>query len=154
MPLKLLIPIGFSLLCLGNPGVEGAEGPEKREWALLGESNHFRFYYDDEALTRTPRGVITIWVRLMPMTDDGKENYLKDRKEAGLTLEGYDTFVFDQKLIKLDCLHQTFRIVQRMDFGMKQRVLGFHNFSSPWQDIPGHSAAQALFNELCPQSPQ
>ena len=152
--LKTLISISFTFLCLWNPGVEGAKGPEEREWALLGESNNFRFYYDDEALTQTPKGVITVWVRLVPMTDDGKEKYLEDRKNAGLTLEGYDTFVFDKKLIKLDCFHQTFRIVQRMDFGIKKRVLGFHNFSSPWKDIPARSAAQALFNELCPQAHQ
>jgi len=149
-----LIPISFTLLFLWNPGVEGAKGPEEREWALLGESNNFRFYYDDEALTQTPKGIITVWVRLVPVREVGKEQYLEDRKNAGLTLEGYDTFVFDKKLIKLDCFHQIFRIVQRMDFGKKKRVLGFHNFSSPWQDISTRSAAHALFNALCHKAHQ
>ena len=152
--LIIIISISFTFLCLWNPFIGSAKALEEREWPLLGESLNFRFYYDDADLTQTPGGVITVWVRLVPMTNYGKEKYLEDRKNSGLTLEGYNTFVFDQKLIKLDCFHITFRIVQRMDFGIKKRVLGFHNFSSPWQEIPTRSPAKALFDVLCHQPQQ
>ncbi len=125
-------------------------GEEIKQWELLGKSNTFSFYYDKGGMTMTLEGIVTVWIRMVPQTVDAREKYLDDRKEAGLTLDGYQTYAFNQKLIKLNCSDSTFRIAQRVDFGEKGKVLGFHNISTEWRPIPPRSAAESLGDLFCP----
>ncbi|HEX9758642.1 MAG TPA: surface-adhesin E family protein [Nitrospiria bacterium] len=138
MTMGLIFVLGFQ-----------TEGNAK-DWPLLGESNHYQFFYDEEGMSTTPKGIITVWIRLIPQNEKSKKKYFEDRRASGLSMDGYETFEYDQKLIKVNCPDLTFRIAQRIDFGKGGRVLGFHNLSSEWQPIPPRSAAEALVTTLCP----
>jgi len=125
------------------------EGKAK-DWPLLGESNHYQYFYDEEGMSTTPKGIITVWVRWIPQNEESRKKYLEDRRASGLSMDGYETYDYDHKLVKVNCADLTFRIAQRIDFGKGGRVLGFHNISSKWQPIPPRSAAEALVMTLCP----
>jgi hypothetical protein len=119
-------------------------------WKFLGMSQDFYFFYDKESMSKTPEGIVNVWVGLIPLGDKVRDRYLEERKRAGLNIVGYENYEYDRKLIKINCLDKTLKIVQRIDFGRKDIVLGSHQYTGEWQLIPSQSAGRALSEEVCP----
>ena len=120
------------------------------DWKFLGMSEDFYFFYDAESMNKTPEGTVSLWMGLIPLGDKVRDRYLQDRKRAGLNIVGYENYEYDRKLIKVNCLDRALRIVQRIDFGKKDEVLGSHHYNEEWHSIPPQSAGQALFEVVCP----
>ena len=83
-------------------------------------------------------------------SDKGRENYIQDRKEKGLSTEGYDKLSNIQSTSEIDCKEKKIMNRSVISFDTNGKNLNFHlNGKQKWVKIRHNSFFDILRKEVC-----
>ena len=83
-------------------------------------------------------------------SDKGRENYIQDRKEKGLSTEGYDKLSNIQSTSEIDCKGKKIMNKSVFSFDTHGKSLNFHlNDKQRWVKIRHNSFFDILRKEVC-----
>ena len=83
-------------------------------------------------------------------SDKGIEEYIQDRKEKGLSTEGYEKLSNIQSLSEIDCKEKKIMNISVFYFDTDGKILNSHFIDKPkWVKIPNNSFFNSLIKEVC-----
>ena len=83
-------------------------------------------------------------------SDKGREGYIQDRTEKGLSTEGYKKLSNIQSLSKIDCKKKKIMNISVFYFDTDGKNLNSHFVDKPkWVKIPNNSFFNSLLKEVC-----
>jgi hypothetical protein len=99
----------------------------------------------------TKNGVIRYVVREI-FSDKSREIFLQNRKEKGLSTDGYEKLSNSQSLNEIDCQKKEIMNISVFYFDSDGKMLNSSFVSQPkWVKIPSDAFFNALLNEACEQ---
>ena len=83
-------------------------------------------------------------------SDKGREEYIQDRIEKGLSTEGYEKLSNIQSLSEIDCKKKNIMNISVFYFDTEGKKLNSHFVDKPkWVKIPNNSFFNTLLKEVC-----
>ena len=83
-------------------------------------------------------------------SDKGREEYIQDRTEKGLSTEGYEKLSNIQSLSEIDCKEKKIMNISVFYFDTDGKRLNSHFIDKPkWVKIPNNSFFNSLLKEVC-----
>ncbi len=109
-------------------------------WKLIYEDETFNLFCDIDSVVgseeieegifagvecyrRLPEKIV-LWVSLGIKDKRVLKDYIRRRKQAELSSEGYDSYSYTLGLVELDSVNRLYRVIPTMDFNEKDAQLG------------------------------
>jgi len=118
-------------------------------WALLGENNACAFYIDVHTITLVSDTSSKAWLKLVPKTQELKEDILQSRKEQGLDVKGYENFAYRMESVEIECAQQKHRILEISDYDGTDRKIGASFPISEWKQTKPDTFYYSFTKGIC-----
>lgn len=146
--LKLLLIIHIISLTLPVLRAEGAD------WKHYAEAvNHdIKYYYNPESVENRPENIARVWTKIVPLSQERKDEEIEKRKKSRLTVEGYDDYEYSLRFFEINCMDKLYNKLSYVDYDSRNTILASHHFNSPlWLHMVPESSTEQLILLVCPR---
>jgi hypothetical protein len=108
------------------------------------------FYYDRESIINNSSGRIELDTKTVFETDTIKQKIIKERRDKGLSIAGWDKLRYLVNRIEIDCPLRRYNFHSGRHYDEKGNLLTFENESLvQWNPIVDNSPMMFTYNAVC-----
>lgn len=115
-------------------------------WELVAGTDDRFFYIDERQISRTEGGVVKAWVREIPFPT---KDVVKERRDAGLPIEGYYGYSHSLTLYEFHCSERTMLVASFFDYSVSGKVLDETSSGGTWGPVVPDSIGEAILEFAC-----
>ena len=144
----LMIVVG--VICIFLLSIDGYCSDKKTDrWIRYGTSMLGDHYYDSESVAYISQKVIKVWEKLKH-SKISKDKIIQMRKEHKLSIVDWDKLDYDMNLYEIDCMNNTYRHFEILQFTYKGNKLDGFNYPDPNKnEILPESMDELLLRKIC-----
>jgi len=120
-------------------------------WVEYGTDNKDNVWsYDDDSVKHPRKNVVEVKSKI-DFSNEGKEKYIKEKKDKKEPIKGYDKFLCYVFLSEINCLDLAIRFLSTTEYDTSGEVLGSHSYGRPddWVYIKPGSIMDGLREQVC-----
>ena len=107
------------------------------------------FLYDKVSVQHTTQYIVQVWGKCV-FSDKGREEYIRDRKNKGVSTEWSERVTQVLYLYGIDCKKRRSQIISITEYDMDGNILSSNSYDKPgWSSIPPDSRVDNLREEVC-----
>ncbi|MGZ6220093.1 MAG: surface-adhesin E family protein [Syntrophales bacterium] len=118
-------------------------------WVLLGENDACAFYIDVGSVKLVSDTSSKAWIKVVPKTQELKEDILKSRTEQGLDVKGYENFAYRMESVEVQCALEKHRILETSDYDGTDRKIGASFPISEWKQTQPDTFYYSFAKGIC-----
>ena len=127
---------------------------EGADWKHYAEAvNHdIRYYYRPGSVENRSENIVRVWTRVVPLSQERKDEEIEKRKKSRLTVEGYDDYEYSLRFYEINCMDKLYNKLSYVDYDSMNMILASHHFNSPlWLHMVPDTSTEQLFLLVCPK---
>ena len=107
------------------------------------------YFYNKVNIKRTTKDIVQVWGKVV-FSKEGREKYIEEMRNRGMSTEGYDKLSHNLDLEEIDCKNQRYKFLSITHYDTEGRVLNSGSSDeSNWSDISPDSTMDTLRKEVC-----
>lgn len=120
------------------------------DWVSVYSRSGVNFSYDRESIINNSSGRIELDTKTVFETDTIKQKIIKERRDKGLSIEGWDKLRYIVNRIEIDCPLRRYNFLSRRHYDEEGNLLTFENESLvQWNPIVDNSPMMFTYNAVC-----
>ncbi len=114
-----------------------------------------KYYYSPESINHRSKNIVSVWIKILPVSEEIKNKTIQKREKLRLTIEGYENYEYSLRLKEINCGAKMHSILSYVDYDKKLSVLDSFYYNSPeWAPIVPDSGGESLYRLVCSQTTQ
>jgi hypothetical protein len=95
------------------------------------------------------KNIVQVWNKIV-YSDEGRERYIQNMRDNGMSIEGYENLSETQRLIEIDCKKGMSNILSIIDYDKNGKILISDSYNNKeWNDIRIGSMMDTLRKKVC-----
>ncbi len=138
--------IGLFLACTKANGAD---------WKFYAKTvnRDIKYYYNAESINHNSKNIVSVWIKIIPLSEEIKDKTIQKREKLRLTIEGYENYEYSLRLKEINCADKMHSISSYVDYDKKLSVLDSFYYNSPeWAPIVPDSSGESLYMLVCSQT--